>query len=327
MNAPQRINIKPFSKDNKTESLRNAYGETLLELGKENPDIVVLDADLSCSTKTGVFAKSFPERFFNMGVAEQDMVCTAAGLSIGGKIPFTSTFAIFQTGRAWEQIRQAICYPSTNVKLVATHGGITVGEDGASHHCIEDLALMRVLPRMTILVPADANQTRAVIKAAAEYNGPVYIRLARNNFPLIFNENHPFEIGKAQQLTDGGDVAVIAIGLMVSAALEAAQILKGQGINARVINMPTVKPVDKDAIIHVAEACKAIVTAEEHSIIGGLGSAVAEVLSENAPTPLTRIGMRDCFAVSGKPERLLKKFGMTAAHIAQAAQESIRKKT
>lgn len=309
-----------------TQSLRGKYGETLARLGQKNENIVVLDADLSCSTKTSVFAKKFPHRFFNMGVAEQDMVCTAAGLAIGGKIPFTSTFAIFQTGRAWEQIRQAICYPNLNVKLVATHGGITVGEDGASHHCVEDIALMRVLPNMTIIVPADANETEKAIEAAVEHQGPVYIRLARSDFPLLFDKNYPFQIGRAQQLTEGTDVAVFAIGLMVAHALEAAQTLNEQGIKVSVFNMSTIKPLDAETVIRAAKTCGAIVAVEEHSIIGGLGSAVAEVLSENHPVPLVRVGMNDCYAVSGSPKLLLERFGLTASHIVKAVHKAKEKK-
>lgn len=307
-------------------SLREAYGETLAELGGIYENIVALDADLSCSTKTATFAKKFPNRFFNMGVAEQDMIGTTAGLAIAGKIPFASTFAIFQTGRAWEQIRQAICYSKVNAKLVATHAGITVGEDGASHHCVEDIALMRVLPNMTVIVPADANEVRAAIKAAVEYQGPVYIRLARDKFPLIYEDGRDFKIGKAHVLTEGTDVAIIACGLMVSTALEAWHILNQQGIKATVVNVSTIKPLDTETIINAAKNCKAVVTAEEHSIIGGLGSAVAEVLAENVPVPMERIGMRDCFAVSGNPKLLLERFGLTAPKVVEAAQRVINRK-
>ncbi|MBI5789594.1 MAG: transketolase family protein [Candidatus Schekmanbacteria bacterium] len=318
--------IKEIVLPTRQESLREAYGEILAEIGQEDSRIVVLDADLSCSTKTATFAKKFPQRFFNMGVAEQDMVGTAAGLAIGGKIPFASTFAIFQTGRAWEQIRQAICYPKTNVKLVASHAGITVGEDGASHHCIEDLALMRVLPGMTVIVPADANETRGAIKAAVKYKGPVYIRLARDKFPVIYEKNHLFTIGKGDRLVEGGDAAIIATGLMVSAALEAAYALLKQGIEISVVNISTIKPLDKELIISLAAECGAIVSAEEHSYIGGLGSAVAEVLSEERPTPLIRIGMPDRYAFSGKPQQLLEYFGLTAANLEKAVKQVIKKK-
>ncbi len=324
MTNPQLTKYNPSPSEEK--SIRGAYGETLVKLGEEDERIVVLDADLSCSTKTALFAKRFPERFFNMGVAEQDMVGTAAGLAIGGKIPFTSTFAIFQTGRAWEQIRQAICYPRLNVKLVASHAGITVGEDGPSHHCIEDIALMRVLPNMTIIVPADANETKRAVAAAARYQGPIYLRSARSNFPLIFEQDHPFKIGKAQQLTAGSDAAIIGTGLMVSVALEAARALEQQGIKVSVVNMSTIKPLDKEMVIQVARACGAVVTVEEHSILGGLGSAVAEVLGEEQPVPLLRVGIKDCFTVSASPEQLLERFGLTPSHVVKAVQEVIKKK-
>jgi transketolase len=260
--------------------MREAYGNILKHLGEQDERIVVLDADLSCSTHTDVFGKAHPDRFFNMGVAEQDMIGTAAGLASAGKIPFTSTFAIFQTGRAWEQIRQSICYPNLNVKLVATHGGITVGEDGATHHCVEDIALMRVLPNMTVIIPADAYETEKAVIAAFEHKGPVYIRISREKFPVLFNKNHEFNIGQSKMLRAGGDLTFIATGLMVSAALDAAELLAAKGIQARVINMPTIKPIDRQAIIDAALETGAIVTAEEHSIIGGLGSAVAEIFKE-----------------------------------------------
>ncbi len=302
-------------------SLRKSYGETLVALGEKYEDMVVLDADLAVSTKTIEFKKKFPERFFNIGVAEGDMVGTAAGFASAGKITVASTFAIFLTGRAWEQIRQAVAYPKLNVKLVATHGGITVGPDGASHHCNEDLALMRVLPHMTIIVPADANETKKAVTAAIAYEGPVYIRLSRLDFPVL-PADYPFNIGRAQILRAGKKATIIACGLMVHKALEAADILGDVGV----INMSTIKPVDTQAIIAAAKETGAVVTAEEHSIIGGLGSAVAEVLGEHCPTPLKRVGISDLFGESGDPESLLKKFGLTADGIVAAVKTVSKRK-
>ncbi|TYP57811.1 transketolase family protein [Thermosediminibacter litoriperuensis] len=298
---------------------REAYGEALAELGEEIKDIVVLDADLSKSTKTSVFAKKFPERFFNMGIAEQNLMGTAAGLATCGKIPFASTFAVFATGRAFEQIRNSICYPNLNVKIAASHAGITVGEDGATHQSIEDIAIMRSLPNMTIINPADAVEAKQAVRAAALHKGPVYLRLGRHPVETIFDEHYKFEPGKGVILRDGKDVALIATGIMVAEALKAAEILAKGGINAMVINIHTIKPIDKEIILQAAE-CGAIVTAEEHSIIGGLGSAVAEVLVEEKPVPMKRIGIRDVFGQSGKPEELLKAYGLTAEDIAEAAR-------
>ncbi|OEH86779.1 transketolase [Desulfuribacillus stibiiarsenatis] len=303
---------------------RDAYGKALVELGKINQNIVVLDADLSKSTKTADFAKEFPERFFDMGIAEQGMMGTAAGFATAGKIPFASTFAVFATARVMDQVRNSIAYPKLNVKIAATHAGLTVGEDGGSHQAIEDIAYMRAVPNMTVIVPADAEETKQVIFQAAEYNGPVYIRLGRPNVPVLFDENYKFEIGKGHQMRDGSDVTIIATGIMVSKALEAADKLKEQGISARVINIATIKPIDKDIIIKAANETRAIITAEEHSIIGGLGSAVAEVLSENAPTKMKRIGVQDTFGESGTPDALLEKYGLTAVKIAEAAIEILK---
>jgi transketolase len=286
----------------------------------------VLDADLSGSTKTGKFAKAFPDRFFNIGIAEQDMVGTAAGLAIGGKLPFASTFAVFATGRAWEQVRQSVCYPNLNVKIVASHAGITVGEDGGSHQSVEDIAVMRVLPNMTVIVPADGPETLQAIEAVAEYKGPCYVRVGRNKVPTLFGEDYKFRIGKAHVFNEGKDAAIIACGIMVAEALKARDLLKADGIDAGVINMSTIKPIDADAVIVAAKRCGAVVTAEEHSIIGGLGGAVAEVLSESAPTPMVRIGIRDAFGTSGDQEGLLKHYGMSAEHIAAAVKEVIKKK-
>jgi transketolase len=298
---------------------REAYGEALASLGEEIKDIVVLDADLSKSTKTSVFAKKFPERFFNMGIAEQNLMGTAAGLATCGKIPFASTFAIFAAGRGFEQIRNSICYPRLNVKIAATHAGITVGEDGATHQAIEDIALMRTLPHMTVVNPADAEEARQAVKAAALHKGPVYLRFGRHPVETIFDQNYKFELGKGVILREGKDAAIIATGVMVGEALKAADILEGEGIKAMVVNIHTIKPIDREVILKAAE-CGAIVTAEEHSVIGGLGSAVAEVLAEEKPTPIKRIGIADEFGQSGKPEELLKLYHLTAEDIAGAVR-------
>jgi len=306
---------------------RDAYGDALVNLGKKRSDVVVLDADLSGSTKTGKFAKAYPDRFFNVGIAEQDMIGTAAGLSIAGKLPFASTFAVFATGRAWEQVRQSVCYPNLNVKIVASHAGITVGEDGGSHQSVEDIALMRVLPHMTVIVPADGPETLQVIEAVAEHKGPCYVRVGRNKVPTLFGEDYKFKIGKAHVFSTGKDATIIGTGLMVAEALKARDILKSEGIDAGVINMSTIKPIDADTTIAAAKQSGAIVTAEEHSIIGGLGSAVAEVLAERAPVPLVRIGVKDTFGTSGDQEGLLKHYGMSANDISAAVKEVLRKKT
>ncbi len=302
---------------------RDAYGAALYELGARNQNVVVLDADLSGSTKTAKFAKAFPERFFNMGISEQDMMGTAGGLSLAGKIPFASTFAIFATGRAWEQIRQTICYSHLNVKIAATHAGITVGEDGASHQALEDIAVMRAIPNLIIIVPSDGYETRQAIDAASEYDGPVYIRLGRAKVQSVMPEDYRFRIGKAYKFNMGKDANIIASGIMVSAALQARDILAAEGIDAGVINMPTIKPLDTDALMEAAKASKLIVTAEEHSVIGGLGSAVAEFLSENMPVPVKRVGTLDTFGCSGKPDELLKLFGLTAEDIVKTVKSSV----
>ncbi len=309
----------------KDMATRDAYGITLVELGKKNPNIVVLDADLSCSTKTINFAKSFPERFFNMGVSEQDMMGTATGLALTGKIPFASTFAIFATGRAWEQIRQSVCYSHANVKIVATHGGITVGEDGATHQALEDVSLMRVIPCMTVIVPADAYETAQAVSVAAEYYGPVYIRLGRAKVPSLMPKDYNFQIGKAYVFKIGKDVNIIANGIMLAEALKASQILNEEGIDTGVANFSCVKPLDEEVLYNIAKASKLIVTAEEHSIIGGLGSAVAEFLSENCQKPLKRIGVRDTFGCSGNWKELLKYYGLTAENIVQTVKENLKK--
>jgi transketolase len=308
------------------QATRDAYGKALVALGAENQDIVVLDADLSKSTKTADFSKQYPERFFNMGIAEANLIGTAAGFAAAGKIPFASTFAVFATGRAFEQIRNSVAYPKLNVKIAATHAGVTVGEDGGSHQAIEDVAIMRSLPNMTVLVPADGEETRQAIYAAAEYKGPVYIRMGRLDVPLLFEENYKFEIGKANVVREGSDVVIFANGVMVAAALEAAQELEAEGIKAAVVNVASVKPIDVETVIAYAKQTGAVVTAEEHNIIGGLGSAVAEVLGENAPTPMVRVGIKDTFGESGRPLELLEKYGLTKKEVIEAVKDVIEKK-
>lgn len=306
---------------------REAYGKALVELGRENKDIVVLDADLAKSTKTINFGKEFPDRFFDMGVAEQNMLGTAAGLAAAGKIPFASSFAVFATGRAYDQVRQSICYPALNVKIAASHAGITVGEDGASHQALEDLALMRVLPNMTVFVPADGPSTVAAVRAAVEINGPVYIRLGRSKVPVIYRDGLQFDPGKAIRLREGKDLTLIACGIMVDKALKAAAELEKEGISAAVLDMHTVKPLDVAAVIEAARNTGAVVTAEEHSVIGGLGAAVAETLGESLPVPLMRVGIPDVFGESGKPEELLEKYGLTVANIIAAARDVLGRKS
>ncbi len=307
------------------KATREAYGLALAEFGRDER-IVVLDADLSKSTKTETFKKAFPERFINMGIAEGNMMSTAAGLASCGKIVFASSFAMFAAGRAFEQIRNSIGYPKLNVKIGATHAGISVGEDGATHQCLEDIGLMRTIPEMTIINPADATEARLAVKAAIEHDGPVYLRFGRLAVPTIFDENYVLEWGKGVQLEDGSDVTIIATGLMVPYALEASKILGELGISARVINIHTIKPIDKDIIIKAAKETGAIVTAEEHNIIGGLGSAVAEVLAENYPAPMLRVGTQDVFGRSGTPARLLEMFGLDTKTIVEKAKAVIAKK-
>lgn len=303
---------------------RDVYGQTLVELGRKNNNIVVLDADLSSSTRTSFFAKEFPERFFNFGVAEQNMMATAAGLASCGKIVFASTFALFATGRAWDQVRNSICYNNFNVKIVASHAGITVGEDGASHQAIEDIAIMRCIPNMTIIVPCDGPETKEVVKAAVEKEGPVYIRLGRAKFPTIENKGK-FEIGKAYSLCEGEDLTIVACGIMVSIALTAAEILRKENIKAAVLNMHTIKPLDKGTILKYAHRTKRFIVCEEHMITGGLGSAIAEFLSENYPIPVVRIGIEDRFGQSGSPEDLLKEYGLTPENIVSKAKKMVAK--
>lgn len=308
-------------------STRVEYGKILVELGAKNKDIVVLDADLSGSTQTARFGKVFQDRFFNLGIAEQDLMSTAAGFATSGKIPFASTFAIFATGRAWEQVRQSIAYASLNVKIVASHGGVTVGEDGGSHQAIEDIALMRVLPNMTVLVPADGIEVQRMVEWAVSYYGPVYIRTSRHPFLVIFDDTFTFQPGKGNILREGRDVTLAGLGLMVHHCLEAAQLLADVGISAQVLNLSCVKPIDWELIVASARQTGAFVTAEEHLVTGGLGSAVAEVLVENYPAPLKRVGLKDTFGTSGKPEVLLEHFGLMPQDIVKAAYQAIKLKS
>ena len=305
------------------KATRDAYGEALVELGGEMDNLVVLDADLAAATKTGMFKKAYPDRFFDCGIAESNMMGVAAGLSTTGKVVFASTFAMFAAGRAFEQVRNSIGYPHLNVKIGATHAGISVGEDGATHQCNEDIALMRTIPGMTILNPADAVETRLAVRAAAAMKGPVYLRFGRLAVPTVFDDSYRFEIGKGVQLVQGSDVTIIATGLMVGEALAAAQQLKNEGISARVINMATIKPLDKDIVIKAAAETGAIVTAEEHNIIGGLGGAVAEAVCETRPVPVLRVGVEDSFGMSGPAVELLKRYGLCAEKIVAKAKEAV----
>ena len=304
---------------------RDAYGKALVKLGDINNNVVVLDADLSKSTKTYDFGKTYPDRFFNMGIAEQNLIGAACGFATAGKIPFASSFAMFASGRAFEIIRNSVCYPNLNVKICATHAGITVGEDGASHESVEDISIMRSIPNMTVLVPADGVEAEKMIFEAANVYGPMYVRLGRSAVDTIFTEEYKFEIGKGTVLTEGDDVSIIACGIMVNEAIKASEVLIKEGINARVINMSTIKPIDKELIIKSAKETKAIVTAEEHSIIGGLGSAVSEVLAEECPTILKRVGIKDVFGESGNPNDLLEKYGLTYKDIINSVKEVIAK--
>ena len=307
--------------DVKKIATREGYGQALAELGAEFDNIVVLDADLAGSTKTGVFGKAFPDRFFNCGIAEANMMCVAAGLSTTGLVPFASSFAMFASGRAFEQIRNSIGYPHLNVKIGASHGGISVGEDGASHQCCEDFALMRSIPGMVVMSPSDAVEAKAMVRAAYEHNGPVYMRFGRSAVPNFHEEGAPFVIGKGDVLKEGNDVAIIANGLMVYEAMKAAEALEAEGVNAMVINMATIKPLDDKLVLAAAKKCGKIITCEEHSVIGGLGEAVCSLLSEKLPTPVKRIGMNDEFGCSGPAGELLQHFGLCAENIAKVAKE------
>jgi len=307
--------------DMKKVATRDSYGNALKELGAEFENLVVLDADLAGATKTATFMKAFPERHFDAGIAEANMICMAAGMSTAGLVPFASSFAMFAAGRAFEQVRNSIGYPHLNVKIGATHGGISVGEDGASHQCCEDFGLMRTIPGMVVMSPADDVEAKAMVRAAYLYDGPVYMRFGRAAVPVIHGEDYKFEIGKGEVIKDGSDVAIIANGLLVYEAIEAAQQLAAEGINAMVINMATIKPLDEELVLAAAKKCGKVITAEEHSVIGGLGEAVCSYLAENYPTIVKRIGVNDEFGHSGPAAALLKQFGLCADHIAEVAKD------
>ena len=303
--------------ENIKKATRQSYGEALLELGKENKNIVVFDADLSTATKTNIFAKEFPERFYDMGIAEQNMISTAAGMSTCGKIPYASTFAVFAAGRAYDQIRNSVCYPKLNVKICATHAGVTVGEDGATHQMIEDISLMRTLPNMIVLSTSDDVQTKWAVKEISKINGPVYLRLSRLATPIIYGENQKFEIGKAVQIGECTDATIFATGVTVSEAIRAQEILEHMGIKVRVVDIHTVKPIDKDMVIKCAKETKKLISVEDHNVIGGLGSAISEVLTEEYPVKLVRMGINDTFGKSGKAIELMQYFGITAENIVE----------
>lgn len=305
---------------------RDAYGKALVELGKKYNDFLVLDADLAAATKTGMFKKEFPERFYDCGIAEQNMISIAAGIAATGKKVFASSFAMFAAGRAFEQVRNSVAYPNLNVKVCATHAGISVGEDGATHQCCEDLALMRTIPNMTVINPADATEAKKALFAAYDLNGPVYIRFGRLAVPIIFDDDYDFAIGKGVQLRDGADVTVIATGLLVNEALKAHEQLKAEGINARIINMATIKPIDREIIIKAAKETGAIVTAEEHSVIGGLGDAVSSVVTEEYPVPVLKVGVEDTFGMSGPAQELLDKFNLNANGIIKKTKAVLKLK-
>lgn len=311
--------------DVKKMATRDGYGKALVELGKAHDDIVVLDADLAGSTKTGMFAKAFPERHFNCGIAEANMMCVAAGLASTGLKPFASSFAMFASGRAFEQIRNSIGYPHLNVKIGASHGGLSVGEDGASHQCCEDFALMRSIPGMVVICPADGVEAEAATKAAYDYEGPVYLRMGRLAVPVFHEENFQFQIGKGEIMREGTDIAIIANGLMVYEAIQAGEKLAELGINARIVNMSTIKPLDEELVLRCAKECGKIITCEEHSVIGGLGEAVCSFLSETYPTPVKRIGVTDEFGFSGPATQVLKEFGLCADHIVEVAKDFLGK--
>lgn len=310
---------------NERKSIRSVFGKTLAELGKTNPNIVVLDADLSCSTQTKVFAKEFPERFFNCGIAEQDMVAVAAGLASVGKIPFAASFAMFATGRTYDQIRNSVCYPEFNVKIVGTHGGVTVGEDGASHQALEDVSLMRGIPNMAVIVPADCRECEQVIKFASENYGPMYIRIPRTNVCDIFDENYEFDFCKAHLVEDGTDVTVITNGETLAEVIEAAENLKSQGYSVQILHVPVVKPLDGATIIDYVKKTRFVMTVENHSITGGLGSAICELLAEYYPVPVHRLGVNDTFGQSGKWDFLLDYYGLTSEKLAVSIKRHIDK--
>jgi len=319
------MSLDAYCRGRKMIGLRDVYAKTLIALAERDPDIVVLDADLSGSTRTAKFAEVFRERFFNMGISEQDLIGTAAGLALAGKKPFVSTFAIFETGRAWEQVRQSVCLNHVPVKLVASHGGVTVGEDGPTHHCTEDFALMRVLPGMTVVAPMDAEEMGEVIQKSLSLDGPLYVRGSREKFPIIERKRTEFEFGKGNVLRDGDDIAIVACGLMVDFSYQAAAMLCESGVEARVIGMSTIKPIDEALLISAAEETGLVLTVEEHSVIGGLGSAVCEVLSEKAPVPVMRLGVDDRFTASATPCELLELCGLTPKSIAKSALDLHKK--
>ena len=299
---------------------RQSYGETLKQLGKENEKIVVLDADLSTATKTEKFAKEFPNRFFDMGISEQDMIATAAGFATCGKIPYASTFAVFAAGRAYDQIRNSVCYPSLNVKICATHAGITVGEDGATHQMLEDIAMMRTLPNLQVFSPSDDTETKYLINEISKIDGPCYVRLSRLSTPIIYDENEKFEIGKAKQIGEGTDATIFATGVCVAESLKAKEKLEAEGINVRVVDVFTIKPIDKETIVKCAKETKKIITVEDHSIIGGLGSAVCEVLAEEYPSKVARLGIKDTFGKSGSATELMSYYGIDSEGIYNAVK-------
>ncbi len=307
--------------ENVKKATRQSYGEVLLELGKENKNVVVFDADLSTATKTNLFAKEFPDRFFDMGIAEQNMISTAAGIATCGKIAYASTFAVFAAGRAYDQIRNSVCYPKLNVKICATHAGITVGEDGATHQMLEDISMMRTLPNMTVISTSDDIETKWAVKEISKINGPVYLRLSRLATPVIYNEDQKFEIGKAIQIGDGTDATIFATGVTVSEALKAQEQLKEKGIDVRVVDIHTIKPIDRDIIIKCAKETKKLISIEDHNVVGGLGSAISEVLTDESPTKLIRLGINDTFGKSGNAVELMEYFGITAEKIIEIVKK------
>ena len=308
------------------KATRDGFGVGVVEAGRENQNIVVLDADVCSSTRANMFLKEFPERFIEIGIAEGNMIGVAAGLATCGKIPFASTFAVFASSRVADQLRNSVGYPKMNVKVVATHAGITVGPDGATHQSVEDIAILRAIPNFTVIVPADYYEATAAVKAAAAYDGPVYLRMTRGPVPFVFDENYKFEWGKAVPLVDGKDVTIFATGVMVAEALAAAKLLEGESISAHVVNVHTIKPLDVEGVVKAAKKTGAVVTAEEHSIIGGLGGAIAEVLGEHCPVPMQRVGIEDTFGESGEPDELMVKYGLTAQDVARAAKCVLKRK-
>lgn len=308
------------------KATRDGFGVGVIEAGRKNRNIVVMDADVGSSTRSKEFMKEFPDRFLEMGIAESNMIGVAAGMATCGKVPFASTFAVFASSRVADQLRNSVAYPKLNVKVVATHAGITVGPDGATHQSIEDIAILRAIPNFTVIVPADYYEAKAAVMAAAEYEGPVYLRLTRGPVPFIFDENYTFEWGKVVPIRDGNDVTIFATGVMVDQALKAAQILEGEGVSVQVVNVHTIKPLDVEGVVRAAQKTGAVVTAEEHSIFGGLGSAIAEVLGEHAPMPMQRVGVKDTFGESGEPDELMEKYGLVDVNVAEAVRQVLKRK-